>query len=636
MESKSNTLWALLFGAISLIYVGYEFAFNAALLDLASSISQDAGDMDSLALTGETLSGIGMALALMTLLKFWGPVARQGALVSLAILASIASLTVPLMLWAQPWAINLYIDHKTAEQRGQALGLNLFKFGVANGAVQFGSTTLGESPADKTLLALIGPMAHGNHKIEQILKGNSQQIFDRVAMQGGNDVAQKKWNEYQQVRNDVASRYNQYLDQAEQYESAMRKTSGKSGQVLDQIRQAVNADFTTHQNKVAKFESNYLAQEPTVARRVRELNTRPSNRNNYERDLASIYGFVPVLEVFTSTRNATIDDVGVKRGNTTHYDTKKLFEFAVSDKKIQVISSESIHNGHMSLMDRAYTKKSDGMPRDMTINDFMRHPQTCSIARAKLAANNINVSSGWCPDDERAVMRSVDSEARNKVDREWDEGTKKRLGQVVGPDLTEQQFKSLRSVNDSIGRALAKVPCTKGNAYLTAEAFKSSCITPELNKRKSEIREAFTAPTEELGDGGRLEDKGRQAVRALLVPPVAMSLSLFFSLVALLNFGLKLISPFKFARHVAFRMACVAALVAAPTFMSAGQHGAVADLIFPERSAVGPVFKWVITMEPAIYSFGKGIPMEMHTIANVGTWMTRSLNRVVDLIELRR
>lgn len=92
---------------------------------------------------------------------------------------------------AQPWAINRFIDSTSAEQRSQALGLNLFKFGVASSAVKFGSTTLGESPADKTLLALIGPMAHGNQKIEQILKGNSQQIFDRAATQGGNDAAQK-------------------------------------------------------------------------------------------------------------------------------------------------------------------------------------------------------------------------------------------------------------------------------------------------------------------------------------------------------------------------------------------------------------------------------------------------------------
>lgn len=632
MKSKSNSLWVMLFGAISLTYVGFEFAFNAALLDLAAATFQDAREMDSLARAGETLSGIGFALCLMTPLKRF---AASGTLASLALLACVTLASIFGMHLAQPWAINRFIDSTSAEQRSQALGLNLFKFGVASGAIQFGSTTLGESPADKTLLALIGPMAHGNQKIEQILKGNSQRIFDRVATQGGNDAAQKEWTEYQQARNDVASRYNQYLDQAEQYESALRKTSGKSGQILDQIRQAVNADFTAHQNKVTKFESDYLAQEPTVARRVRELNARSNNRNNYERDLASIYGFVPALEVFTSIRNATIDDVGVKRGNTTQYDAKKLFEFAVSDKKIQVISDESIHSGHMSLMDRAYAKKSDGMPRDMTINDFMRHPQVCSKARAKLTASNISVPGNWCPDDERAVMHSVDSKARNKVEREWEAGTKKRLGQVVGPDLTEQQFRSLKSVNDTIARALAKAPCTKGNAYLSAESFKNSCITPELNRRKNEIRETFTAPTEELGEGGRFEDKGRQAVRALLVPSVAMALSLIFSLVALLNLGFKLISPLKFARHMVFKAACVGALITAPAFVLAGKHSAVADLIFPESRALGPALKWVITMEPAIYSFGKGVPMEIHAVAKVGTWLTSPVNHIADLIESR-
>lgn len=622
MDKKTSTLWAWIFGAISLVYVGYEFAFNAALLDLASSINQDAGDMDSLALTGETLSGIGLALAFMALLMRFGPFAKRGALVSMMLLVLIATLaTVPFMRWAQPALIDHLIDGTSAEQRSQALGLNLFKFGVANGAVQFGTTTLGESPADKTLLALIGPMAQGNEKIDRILKDSSQQIFDRVAKQGGNAAAERRWKQYQQVRHDVASRYNQYLDQAEQYESALRKASGKSGEVLDQIRRGVNADYTTHQNMVTKFESDYMAQEEKVAKRVRDFNANPKyNRDIYERDLTRIYGFVPDFEVFVGTRAATFSDPGVRKGNTVHYNLGDLFdlvETAVSDKQIREITDQSIHNGHMRLMDQAYAKVSNGMPRDMSLNGFMRQPQVCSKARAKLVANNINVPAGWCPDDERAVMQSVDNSARNKVEREWEAGTKKRFGQVVGPNLTEQQFKNLKSVKDSITRALADAPCTKGNAYLSPEVFKANCITPELNKRRNEIRDAFTAPTEDLADGGRLEDKGRQAVRSLAVPPVAMALSLFFSLLALLNLGLKLISGSKIGRHWAIKIICVAALIAAPAFMSAGKHGAIADLIFPDdgraNTSANSIFKWVITMEPSIYNVGKQLPVNLES-----------------------
>ena len=624
MEKKPSTLWALAFGAISLLYVGYEFAFNAALLDLASSINQDVGEMDSLALTGETLTGIGMALAIMTLLMRFGPVARRGAFVSLSLLVLIATLvTVPFMRWAQPALIDHLIDGTTAEQRSEALGLNLFKFGVANGAVRLKSkldteaATLGESPADKTLLALIGPMAQGNEKIAQILRDSSKQIFDRVALEGGNSVTQRRWDEYQKVRNDVASRYNQYLDQAEEYESALRKASGKSGQVLDQIRQGVNADYAAHQSMVTKFEADYMAEEPTVSKRVRDFGKSPKyNRQIYERDLERIYGFVPDFEVYVTTRPATFSDAGTRNGNSLHYnlgDLIDLAETALTDKQVRQLTDESIHKGHLSLMDRAYAKHSNGMPRDLTLNAFMRQPQVCSKARAKLVSNNINVPSGWCPDDERAVMQSVDSEARKKIEREWEAGTKKRFGQVVGPDLTEQQFKNLKSVKDSVARALADAPCTKGNAYLSPALFKANCIDPELKKRRDEIREAFTAPTEELADGARLEEKGRQAVRSLAVPPVAMALSLFFSLLALLNFGLKLVSGSKVFSHWMFKLLCVGALIAAPMFMAQGKHGAIAELIFPDGSSVGSAFKWVIAMEPAIYNVGKQLPLSLES-----------------------
>ena len=68
MESQKRTLWPYTFGTISLIYVLMEFVFNADLVDLASSATLGVEDMEAIALRGETLSGIGLAIALMTLL----------------------------------------------------------------------------------------------------------------------------------------------------------------------------------------------------------------------------------------------------------------------------------------------------------------------------------------------------------------------------------------------------------------------------------------------------------------------------------------------------------------------------------------------------------------------------------------
>ena len=133
-----------------------------------------------------------------------------------------------------------------SEDRSNALGLNLFKFGLAHGAIQLKGQQLGATPEDKTLLALLGPMANGNQKIESIVQANQKTIFDRVLIGAGNSASVRRWNEYQQIRQDVASKYNQYIDSANKYQSSLVSASGKTGDqasnTLAAIRHGVEDD----------------------------------------------------------------------------------------------------------------------------------------------------------------------------------------------------------------------------------------------------------------------------------------------------------------------------------------------------------------------------------------------------------
>ncbi|MFV3370975.1 hypothetical protein ACNFH5_22635 [Pseudomonas sp. NY15435] len=611
MEVKGRTFWPLLFGAISLIYVLLEFGFNANLVDLASSATLSSEELEHMARKGETLSGIGLAIALMTLLKRFTPLKDRGTFLSLALLiAMIAFVTVPFMKWAQPAFVDYLVDRTSAEDRSKALGLNLFKFGVANGAVQIKGQALQDSPQDKTLLALIGPMASGNTRIESIISSNRKQIFERVLLSAGNDTTLRRWNDYQNVREDVAAKYSSYVDSANKYQSSLLKASGKTGETLDAIRKGVEADYRKHLEDVRRFDAALLAEEQEINNQVRwSLNnpTIPAYRANYEKATKRIYGFVPNVEEYIVTRTATASDATTRNGNTLSINPVALLMNSVTDRKIRVISDESIHQGHLRMIDRAYAQQSSGIPRNLTLSQYMRQPQVCSRARAKVVSNGINLPGNWCPDNERAVMDSVQNEAQQRVQREWDKGTQSRFGQVVGADLSENQFRNLPAIRNGIAKALAGAPCTRGNAYLSAAQFKSQCIAPELNKRRDELSAAFSAPVDQLADGGTQAQKGRQAVKALIIPPVAMALSLFFSLLAAINLLLKLLPGNPLFRGKVVRYGGVAVLLLLPAFGSAGKHDAMAQLILGESKSFGILYSWVLNAEPAVYRFGQAL-----------------------------
>ncbi len=583
MESQKRTLWPYTFGTISLIYVLMEFVFNADLVDLASSATLGVEDMEAIALRGETLSGIGLAIALMTLLKLTRPLKDRGALLSLGIFTAIAVFaTVPFMRWAQPALIDRLVDKTTAEDRSNALGLNLFKFGVAHGAIQLKGQQLGATPEDKTLLALLGPMANGNQKIESIVQANQKTIFDRVLIGAGNSASVRRWNEYQQIRQDVASKYNQYIDSANKYQSSLVSASGKTGDqasnTLAAIRHGVEADYKRHLEAGRRFEDSLLAQEPVVNAEVRKyaqsINSR-SPSTSYAHAMQRIYGFTPDIDQFLS-----IDG------------SRKL-------------NDQTIRSGHLRQVDRAFALKSDGIPRKITLNQFLHHPTVCKKARAQVAAKGISLPGNWCPDNELAVATSVSNEAQKRVRAEWEKGTKVKFGQIVEPNLTESQFRNLPSVQRSIREALAKAPCTKGNAYLSAAQFKAACIAPELDKQRIELKSAFSAPVEQLSDGGTHSEKGRQAVKALVIPPVAMSISLFFSLLAAMNLLFKILPKKVLFQSKYSKGAAFAALLIWPALATPGKHSTMAALVLNDDHSYRGIYTWVMNAEPAVYKIGK-------------------------------
>ncbi|MGG2399422.1 hypothetical protein ACJRW5_21000, partial [Pseudomonas sp. SH1-B] len=94
-------------------------------------------------------------------------------------------------------------------------------------------------------------------------------------------------------------------------------------------------------------------------------------------------------------------------------------------------------------------------------------------------------------------------------------------------------------------------------------------------------------------DGQALEKKGRDAVRTLLVPPIAILFSLAFSLLALT----------KFVASWPLKAALVVAIAVGPAMLPAN-HSEIADFLFSGGNQFGAVLKWSLNLEPWAYQFG--------------------------------
>lgn len=239
---------------------------------------------------------------------------------------------------------------------------------------------------------------------------------------------------------------------------------------------------------------------------------------------------------------------------------------------------------------------SVGYPPDLSKPEFLVNPKVCSESYAEMHRKGIKVPSGWCPLNEGAVGTAVINQSRQSVDTAWDKRSKEMFGQVVSKNLSENQFRALPTIKRSISQSLADLPCVKGNAYLSAAQFRNQCVLPDLNKGLNSLMETYKVDVHKLADGGEFEARGKTAVRALVIPPVAIFFSLFFSLFALTRY---------FGRY---RAASVAALIFVPMLLPMA-NSEIADFLLASgsqgSSLSGMAIKWVMTVEPAIYSVSK-------------------------------
>lgn len=517
---KPKKAWFWIFGALSALYIFFEFSFNAELVNFASSVDINSDDLDLMARKGEVLSGLGMMLLLMGFAdKQLGISKRFGVIASMILMTGLGYYSIQFMTWFQPTIVEAVVSRSSAEDRAKALNMTLFKHGAAEGSIVFNDTAIGSEPRDRVLLALLGPMAFANEQTQEKLFESQSEIIKNLVLTNAGSNDKTGWESYLSIRQSVRRQYDSYIAQARKAHDAQGSSpDAKVRQGINQLKAMSTAKYNAYQKASNTF----------------------------------------------------------KRHNPRY--TPASFLSAV------------------------------GYPPNLSKMEFLDNPKVCSEAYAEMHKKGIKVSAGWCPWNEGAIGSAIISQARTSVDSAWSKKSRELFGQVVSKNLSEKQFRELPKVKRSISQSLSSLPCAKGNAYLTAEQFHSRCILPDLNKGLDSMMEAYSVEVHKLADGGEFEDRGKTAVRALVIPPVAILFSLFFSLFALTKY---------FGRY---RTAAVVGLIFIPMLLPMPNSEIAGFLLGSNQGSFLSTLAimWVMTVEPAIYRVSQGFVFYANTLIELG------------------
>lgn len=161
--------------------------------------------------------------------------------------------------------------------------------------------------------------------------------------------------------------------------------------------------------------------------------------------------------------------------------------------------------------------------------------------RQKVQSNGVPVGHDWTPGDRGGFYAAVARKAQGQIQSSFANGIAQRFPEGAGlvPYLSWEQF----VMQPAIQRYWKKQLAIPDQVVLrpevgSAEQYATLVYNPTLDIRQAENLQQLNAPAEQFADGAQYEQLGKDGVRALIVPPIALGFSLLGALVHIFKFAL--------------------------------------------------------------------------------------------------
>jgi hypothetical protein len=197
--------------ALSVIYLTFELAFNARLLDVVGS-GASPDEVHAIEVYGRTLSGLAAALVVLSML--WNRRATSaGQSPGWPMIIVACTLTVGAVYFALETLVNYAAEQRSAEFRRTSLNILLLQSALVDGKVELDGLTehpeLFTTPQGKAFLALFPAMAVSVDRLDEKIRSAKLSLIERKLRKELGEV--KGFHErYQDGVDEIRRKFNAY------------------------------------------------------------------------------------------------------------------------------------------------------------------------------------------------------------------------------------------------------------------------------------------------------------------------------------------------------------------------------------------------------------------------------------------
>ncbi|WP_192022117.1 hypothetical protein [Shewanella sp. WPAGA9] len=563
--------WMLFMFICSILYLFPEAVFNAALTEVAGGKNSSEEDLRAVELFGRTISGIGVTLLLADMLLKGKRVARVGR--ALGHFALIAILVWPTVFFGQKWLVDHFIiDASTPAERQQAYLSQILRSALIEKSIQFEGINYDpdseHNATEKTFLSVFGGLVYADDKLVDDIKEKKRMIMEKFVRDRALSRFDEHYANYDDFRQTLRSHYKEYAQGSNDYNQALSTAPSRSDEYWLDTQNQVKQGWEKYQKGVSAYEGRVESRAQKIAPKMYDFferrnkcadmkkGSRKDNcyerlQNGYDKEIAKYsIPYIPPDDWLIREEISTSENVGnsIITGIMTFglFTAMQAADAATGGdggfKDHRMVYTNDVNhykNVLMVKMEPDFVKESGGYPLGIsTIHEFRHHQLTSTKVNNTLKQKGLTLPSTWVMADRTSFDNAVANKVRQEADNRW-RSTMKNKGLDMPPNLSWQQFQQQGDIQKRIERQMKELYISPTLADWNNREFKQRIIEPNIQRKTTEYLNVLEAQQAEFADGGAFESTGKSALRATIVPPISMSISLALVLLTVLKLPMK-------------------------------------------------------------------------------------------------
>ena len=516
--------------------------------------------------------GLGAAMAVVGALsadkrRFASAVLSLGGLVVMAW---------PAFYHGKPAIVEHYIvAPSSGEDRLAARYITLLRRALIADVVQLEDLALedfggADSPEAKAFLVMLGPLAVNAESLLAWAEdpANVERLVRSLLSSSKVVDIEQEYAQYERHRTVFLDRY------YGPYEVASKKYIERGAEMARQaeaawleIQQDLDEGWETYQAAQAKFVEGYVElvrREGIVDRFLRFVERRAKCRSpaqcrglerDYESAMRQITDPPPDWRYFCDEappqqRNRGLETLGrILRGGEVAdivRDVRRIH--SEGEKELICDPSEMIFGTRLAFHDSgkfaAMPDNRAALPMGLDRSEYLGHPKLVDLLRGELQSRyGLSLAQNWSVMDHEGFYEAFRSAGEAEASTQLQEALRALDGEPIEVGLDVQEFEQLPFVQRRLQELVGESYLPGFSLMLSEREFAERMVRPRLEKAIRDELASFREGSARYEDGGLLEEQGKDQLRLVLVPPIAVALSLLFSFVSLAKVSTSLLTP---------------------------------------------------------------------------------------------